>query len=169
MMLPGHLLYLAAILSSLSRRSIQTALNCGMMMQSMTCQHAGTNHSTFQVNCEDGSAAHTHIGHQVLSLKGVPAMQGQQTAWQLSGAKSRLGHAEAGAGVLGLLHVLEQFQRAQVNPMTHLRTMNPHVASVLSSQAAGSSPAAPRQAGPLHAASMDADCSMGVSSFAFQV
>lgn len=96
-------------------------------------------------------------------------MQGQHTAWQLSAAKSRLGHAEAGAGVLGLLHVLEQFHQAQVYPMTHLRTMNPHVASVLGSQKAGSLPAAPRQAGALHAAFMDADCSMGVSSFAFQV
>lgn len=95
-------------------------------------------------------------------------MQGQQQVWQLSATKSRLGHAEAGAGVLGMLHVFLQLQQARVNPMTHLRTMNPHVASVLGSQKAGSLPTAPRQAGALHAALMDEDCSMGVSSFAFQ-
>ena len=96
-------------------------------------------------------------------------MQGQTSAWQLSAAKSRMGHAEAGAGVLGMLHVLLQFQHAQVNPMTHLRTVNPHVASVLGSQKAGGLPAAPRQPSPLLATVAAEECNMGVSSFAFQV
>ena len=95
--------------------------------------------------------------------------QGQQPAWQLSAAKSRMGHAEAGAGVLGMLHVLLQLQSSQVNPLTHLRSMNPHVASVLGSHKAGCLPAAPRQASAFHATVADEECNMGVSSFAFQV
>ena len=46
-------------------------------------------------------------------------------------AKSRLGHAETGAGVLGMLHAWRQLSQGTTHSITHLRSVNPYVASTL--------------------------------------
>ena len=82
--------------------------------------------------------------------------------------KSRLGHSETGAGVLGMLHAWHQLSQAATLAATHLRSLNPYVASSLDG---GSLPALlPRQGGPSVLPGPDADqhCA-GISSFAFQV
>ena len=85
----------------------------------------------------------------------------------LSGAKSRLGHAETGAGALGMLHVALQLGQLSAHGITHLRTPNPYVVSML---AVGAAVHMPRQGGPSpHADAAVEERVMGVSSFAFQV
>ena len=82
---------------------------------------------------------------------------------QLMAVKSRLGHAETGAGVLGIFHASQHLSGCKTDAVTHLRTLNPHVEGVLSTHAAKLHVALPRQDAP--AASQ---CT-GISSFAFQV
>ena len=82
--------------------------------------------------------------------------------------KSRLGHAETGAGVLGMLHVWRQLSQGATHSITHLRALNPYV---ISSLEGGKTPVhLPRQAAPAVLPTADADEHHGsVSSFAFQV
>lgn len=106
-------------------------------------------------------------------------MQGADQPLELAAAKSRSGHAEAGAGVLGIAAVLQRLKTGNVAPLLHLRSLNPHLASLLAAgtQAhAGSSGSrkqslaavVPRQAaaGVMEGAE---EWHSGVSSFAFQV
>ena len=86
----------------------------------------------------------------------------------LTAAKSRLGHAETGAGVLGMLHVWRQLSGASTASITHLRTPNPYVVSTLAGARAAMF--MPRQPGPAPVPEVEGDGRlMGVSSFAFQV
>lgn len=92
----------------------------------------------------------------------------------LSSSKSWYGHAEPGAGMVGIAHALwAQQQQAQL-PIMHLRTNNPMVASMLESTAAGGAQGCifmPRQARPAAQTSLlgGVAARTGVSAFAFQV
>ena len=87
---------------------------------------------------------------------------------EITAAKSRLGHAEAGAGALGLFQVVQRLEHLQAAPLTHLRSINPHLVALLASGPKKSSPMLlVREAGP--GSGVGQDWHMGVSSFAFQV
>lgn len=79
-------------------------------------------------------------------------------------SKSRTGHAENGAGALGMLHAASQMTRLRVSLMTHLRQPNPYVVSALGSHAL--MPLLPKSDGPRSV--VDAEPLLGISSFAFQ-
>lgn len=79
-------------------------------------------------------------------------------------AKSRLGHAETGAGVLGMLHAWWQLSRSAAPAITHLRTINAYVEGSL--QRSQGAVFLPRQAAAGLSAS---ELCTGISSFAFQV
>ena len=92
-------------------------------------------------------------------------LQGGTLPVTFTAAKSALGHAEAGAGVLGMLHAAAGLSQHMSQPLTHLRALNPHVISILE---AGKCPASlPKQAAP--GLSGAGDARIGISSFAFQV
>ena len=76
--------------------------------------------------------------------------------------KSRMGHAETGAGVLGVLSTAVQLSQQISFPVTHLTQVNPYVATILERHLG--TVAAPRQVG-----SRQLGASTGISSFAFQV
>lgn len=59
------------------------------------------------------------------------APQGAQRTLELAAAKSRAGHAEAGAGLLGVAAALDRLQGAETAPLLHLRGLNPHLAGLL--------------------------------------
>ena len=96
----------------------------------------------------------------------------------LSACKSSLGHAETGAGAVGMLRAVHALQRHSPHEVLHLRAVNPYVASTLAlakdalTGAASQGWSAPRQPGPLTTAaatsSADQPCCSGVSAFAFQ-
>lgn len=83
----------------------------------------------------------------------------------LMAAKSWTGHAEAGAGVVGLVHAQAALGQATALPLLHLGALNNYVIGAMGAQAWS----APRQAGPL---SWDKTAAVGavtgVSAFAFQ-
>jgi len=92
-----------------------------------------------------------------------------QTATQarpltFTAAKSRLGHAETGAGVLGMLHAWWQLSQCAAPGITHLRAVNPYVEGSL--QRSQGAVFLPRQPAAGFAVS---DLCTGISSFAFQV
>ena len=86
----------------------------------------------------------------------------------LTAVKSRLGHAETGAGVQGMLHAWRQLSQSLANSITHLRAVNPYVTTSLDQGNVAVS--LPRQALPdvVLSPTADAPCA-GISSFAFQV
>jgi acyl transferase domain-containing protein len=93
----------------------------------------------------------------------------------LSSSKSWYGHAEPGAGMVGIAHsLLAQQQQVQL-PIMHLRAVNPMVASMLASATGATQQSLhmPRQAGPAALAGLADGGVMpfrtGVSAFAFQV
>ena len=53
-------------------------------------------------------------------------LQGGTLPVTFTAAKSALGHAEAGAGVLGMLHAAAGLSQHMSQPLTHLRALNPH-------------------------------------------
>lgn len=93
----------------------------------------------------------------------------------LAAAKSRAGHGETGAGVLGIVAVVTQLRSSAALPLLHLRSVNPHVASLLGRNQGSKrlNAAVARSAAPavdiLSTGSGDAVWHSGVSSFAFQV
>ena len=88
---------------------------------------------------------------------------------KFTAAKSRLGHGETGAGILGVLSAVSRLGQYHCSQLTHLRTINPHVESVLAARRGDGLPGVllPRS----QAAGVEglADWHMGVSAFAFQV
>ena len=53
----------------------------------------------------------------------------------MAAAKSMLGHAETGAGAVGIAQAALQLQQHSQLPMTHLRLLNPYVQSALEAEA----------------------------------
>ena len=105
------------------------------------------------------------VGAALAVLQHAGSAHSQQPL-ALTSAKSRLGHAETGAGVLGMLHAWRQLRQATSCGITHLRGINPHVAGCID----GSGAAAchlPRLAAP--AVQPGGAACAGISSFAFQV
>ena len=98
-----------------------------------------------------------------MSLTLERCVQGHAEPVQLMAVKSRLGHAETGAGALGVFHACQALCGRSTDALVHLRTLNPHVAGVLDSHSRKLQAALPRQAGPAQASCV------GISSFAFQV
>jgi len=85
-------------------------------------------------------------------------------------SKSSLGHAEPAAGIVGALHSLNAVQQVALPPLMHLRTLNPFVASALTSGTAAQAFSLPRQLAPRALrAGRGQGLVAGVSSFAFQV
>jgi acyl transferase domain-containing protein/NADPH:quinone reductase-like Zn-dependent oxidoreductase/acyl carrier protein/NAD(P)-dependent dehydrogenase (short-subunit alcohol dehydrogenase family) len=76
--------------------------------------------------------------------------------------KSRMGHAETGAGALGMLNTAAQLNQGFSWPLSHLAHVNPYVATILERNNTGKV-SAPRQLMP-----RDASSPTGISSFAFQ-
>ncbi len=86
-------------------------------------------------------------------------------ALQLAASKSRVGHSETAAGVLGMLHASFQIEHAAASSITHLRTPNSYVISALGAKGHAS---LPRQAG-VGGMVDESRHIAGISSFAFQV
>jgi acyl transferase domain-containing protein len=61
----------------------------------------------------------------------TPPPQGAPRPLELAAAKSRAGHAEAGAGLLGVAAAVARLQGAKTAPLLHLRSLNPHLAGLL--------------------------------------
>lgn len=80
----------------------------------------------------------------------------------LMAAKSWTGHAEAGAGLVGMLHAQAAVGQASSLPLLHLEGVNPYVIGAMGS----ATWLASRQAAPL-VSSIDT-LSTGISAFAFQ-
>jgi hypothetical protein len=85
---------------------------------------------------------------------------------EFAAIKSSLGHAEAGAGMMGILCTVQRLGQAASLALTHLRTVNAHVASIIAAQAGICNVSMPKQAAPGQSRT---NMHMGVSSFAFQV
>ena len=112
----------------------------------------------------------TALGDPIEVGAAVAVLQEQRRlrALGFSAAKSRLGHAETGAGVLGMLHAWHQLCQASPLSLTHLRAVNPYVASSL--DGARQPVQLPRQAAPLALPTAEADTyCVGISAFAFHV
>ena len=92
------------------------------------------------------------------ALRGLPLA--------LTAAKSRMGHSEFGAGVLGMLHASIQLAEEAASLIAHLRAPNPYVTGALDSTKLPV--ALPRGAAPSISASLG-DSALALSSFAFQV
>ena len=126
----------------------------------------------------------------VFTASGLPEADGRSTAMSqvretadaergLSGhplvlmaSKSWVGHSEPASGVTSMGHALAALTQAAMLPSTHLRNLNPYVASAMTSGGRRSLHAA-KQAGPLSnqpssIGDANAAALAGVSSFAFQ-
>ncbi|KAL4451846.1 hypothetical protein ABPG75_007508, partial [Micractinium tetrahymenae] len=87
----------------------------------------------------------------------------------LMAAKSWSGHAEPGAGMVGLTHAQAALGQAALLPILHLAHMNPYVTGAMEMGGKQGSWAVPRQPGALTASSsVAAPAVIGVSAFAFQ-
>ena len=88
----------------------------------------------------------------------------------LSGVKSTVGHAEAAAGLNGVLQVCSAASQTRTAPFIHLRMLNPYLHNAFDGlrQRKGVSFAAPRQDGPVCRTKSGAVAHHGVSAFAFQ-
>jgi acyl transferase domain-containing protein len=96
---------------------------------------------------------------------------------QLGASKSRFGHAEPGAGVVGLAEALQWLLHRRTPPIINLRVINPLVGSVLDAAKVmgGAAPGIrmhmPRSSGPSRSCTTNSQRSLaaGISAFAFQV
>lgn len=92
-----------------------------------------------------------------------------------SAAKSKIGHTEAAAGVMGLIHAVGGLGAGRAPALMHLSRVNPFLEPLLAAESgdsagatAGRRWALPRQALGVPPAPSEASVT-GVSSFAFQV
>ncbi|KAK9834736.1 hypothetical protein WJX74_008822 [Apatococcus lobatus] len=91
---------------------------------------------------------------------------------RLAAAKSKLGHAETGAGAVGIAQTMLQMQQHRQLPMTHLRMLNPYVLNALEAEAkhlsnAQAGVSIQRQHAPMQLLPEEGSGS-GISAFAFQ-
>jgi 3-oxoacyl-(acyl-carrier-protein) synthase len=94
---------------------------------------------------------------------------GQDTLIALSGIKSTIGHAEAAAGLNGVIQAVSVLTQSRAAPFIHLRNLNPYLHNAfegLKQSKEGVSFVAPRQPG--QCTSTSAGGVHGVSAFAFQ-
>jgi len=107
---------------------------------------------------EVGAAAATFMDGRNSNLKSNSLI--------LMAAKSWTGHAEAGAGIVGLIHAQASLGQAAALPLLHLGALNPYVIGAMGNKQE-SMWSAPRQAGPV-VNNGAAGAVTGVSAFAFQ-
>ena len=101
---------------------------------------------------------------------------GRTGVLQLTAAKSRMGHAEPAAGQVGMVQLSQMLSQMTTRCMTHLRTVNHHISSLLEAHGKPG-PAmltihaarADVQSSALHAAENAWERTASVSAFAFQV
>lgn len=87
----------------------------------------------------------------------------------LLAAKSWCGHSEPAAGVVGLAHAHLAVSQQLVLPVLHLRSLNPHIESTLSTHGSDRRKLmAARQLAPLARPKGEAALMCGTSAFAFQ-
>jgi acyl transferase domain-containing protein/acyl-CoA synthetase (AMP-forming)/AMP-acid ligase II/NADPH:quinone reductase-like Zn-dependent oxidoreductase/acyl carrier protein len=92
----------------------------------------------------------------------------------LAASKARFGHAEPGAGMVAVVTALEAAAHLRVDPVMHLRALNPLIAEGLAAAATPGAAVLPRQQQPAAAAAAAASNSrgrallVGCSAFAFQ-
>ena len=101
---------------------------------------------------------------------------GRKDALLLTAAKSRMGHAEPAAAHVGMAQLTGMLTQMTTRCMTHLRTINPHISSLLEAHAKPGPAALTIQAGRQDAQSSAPPPEGGVwgrlasvSAFAFQV
>lgn len=94
-------------------------------------------------------------------------IQGRQSPLALIASKSWQGHGEPAAGLIALQHAATAAAQRQQLPLLHLRTMNPHVRSVMEMLPTSCTMVAARQPGPM--SSVGQEVCTGTSSFAFMV
>ena len=115
----------------------------------------------------------TPLGDPIEVGAATAVLQSRVMPLRMTAAKSRVGHAEPAAGVIGILQASLQLSRAEALSFTHLRTVNPLVGGILASAAAKGDghPFLPKQDGPATAAAaaLGQHESVGINSFAFQV
>lgn len=87
----------------------------------------------------------------------------------LLAAKSWCGHSEPAAGVVGLTHAHLAVSQQLVLPVLHLRSLNPHIESTLSTHGSDRRRLiAARQLAPMPRPKAEAALMCGTSAFAFQ-
>ena len=115
----------------------------------------------------------TPLGDPIEVGAATAVLQSRVKTLRMTAVKSRVGHAEPAAGVVGILQASFQLSRAVALSLTHLRTVNPLVGGILAAAAAkgDGSPVLPKQNMPAAAvaAAHGLQESMGINSFAFQV
>lgn len=84
---------------------------------------------------------------------------------QLSAAKSLTGHAEPAAGTAGLVQAANLIAQRRAAVLPHIRSVNPHVASLLEGSARGTLAVARAAGGRV---TNGANAAVGASAFAFQ-
>ena len=128
---------------------------------------------SWQVSGLEMHGTGTPLGDPIEVGAATAVLQSRVLPLRMTAAKSRVGHAEPAAGVVGILQANVQLSRAEALRLTHLRTVNPLVGGILASAAAKGDgwPTLPRQDGPgvAAAAAHGLDESVGINSFAFQV
>lgn len=94
---------------------------------------------------------------------------------RLSAAKSRVGHAEPGAGSVGMYNAITQLVSCSTNAILHLKSLNSYVRGIYMELESNGQhrvpPTSARQDGPSvqsRSSSGNASSLLGVSSFAFQ-
>ncbi|KAI8473970.1 MAG: hypothetical protein J3K34DRAFT_383389, partial [Monoraphidium minutum] len=95
------------------------------------------------------------------------AARGTGAPLTLASDKSAAGHTEPAAGLTGALHALRAAAARAAQPVLHLRTLNPHLASSLAHGVLAAL-SLPRQARGAAAGGREGGLVSGVSSFAFQ-
>lgn len=115
----------------------------------------------------------TPLGDPIEIGAATAVLQSRAMPLRMTAAKSRVGHAEPAAGVVGILQASFQLSRAAALSLTHLRTANPLVGGILAAAAAKGDgrPLLPKQDMPAAAmaAAHELQESVGINSFAFQV
>ena len=86
----------------------------------------------------------------------------------LMAAKSWTGHAEPGAGAVGLVHAQAALSQAASLPIMHLGALNPYVSGAMEMGGQLHSWSVPRQPAALARGSQGRQSAIGVSAFAFQ-
>ncbi|KAK9803914.1 hypothetical protein WJX72_004698 [[Myrmecia] bisecta] len=91
---------------------------------------------------------------------------------RMTAAKSRMGHAEPAAGTVGFVHALSALAHDRTQPVVSLRSLNPHLVSILQAATAqgDGAPLLPKQDAPAALVNTREgwQAAMGISSFAFQ-
>lgn len=119
---------------------------------------------------EMGAAAAALLGGDAKAQGGQQLQRSQPLT--AAASKSWIGHTEAAAGVMGLLHSHAGLGRRSLQALLHLSAPNPYMEAALRPQPAagpGTCWNLPRQMAGLPAAGTEGRLVTGVSSFAFQV